>query len=806
MGSPRRSISPPAARPTALTLALTTVLGSAAGSAMAGPEWPGAAGGLASLEGEPLAPAAAVRAPQTLYLDVVLDGRVVATLVRFHVDGTRLWVAPEVLVTAGLRLPDGLVLDSEGRVALDSIAELGVQFDPSLQQVTLAPGLALRPTRRLGYRSPAPVAVTRDHGLVLDWDIYAREFDDSATFSLGSGVRWFGRYGTLEASGVSRGGDGASEAYSRLDTRWSYSDPDRMTTVAAGDVVSGGLGWTRPVRLGGVQWRRDFGVRPDLIVYPLPQFSGDATVPSSVELFVNNVRQSGQDIAPGPFVISDFPRVVGAGQALVVVTDALGRSTRTSVPLYVDYQRLAQGLSDFSFEAGLLRRGFGLDSGDYGDDLVGSASYRRGLRDDFTVELHGEAGPGLQLGGAGLAWSPLGRFGVVTASYARSDGDASGDQSAMGYQWFGRRAGFDVYAQRASAGYRDLGSLDGGSQPLREQDRVSAWLTVPRGSLSATWLRYRDAQGAAADPGGGTRSSSTVSIGLTQTFAGVSVSTNAFEDDLAGHGVSLTVSLPIGGNLFSSFNADRRRGDADFGASLRRSAPYEGGWGWQAQWRDDGDAQLSTRYRGRAGEVQFGVDRLGGRHGGYAQGSGSLVVMDGKAFASRRINDAFAVVSTNGVADVPIRYENRVAGRTNAAGYLLLSDLRGWQRNRVAIDPDGLPANFDVPAIERLVTPANLGGLRVRFALEPLRAATLVLLDAEGAPIAPGTRVTREDGGEAIVGFEGSLWLDNYRDGERIRWSNAAKACATTTPSLTTGHQAARYVARAPDCIDRRTP
>jgi hypothetical protein len=34
--------------------------------------------------------------------------------------------------------------------------------------------------------------------------------------------------------------------------------------------------------------------------------------------------------------------------------------------------------------------------------------------------------------------------------------------------------------------------------------------------------------------------------------------------------------------------------------------------------------------------------------------------MDSQVFASRRISDAFAVVSTNGVADVPILYENRV--------------------------------------------------------------------------------------------------------------------------------------------------
>jgi outer membrane usher protein len=284
----------------------------------------------------------------------------------------------------------------------------------------------------------------------------------------------------------------------------------------------------------------------------------------------------------------------------------------------------------------------------------------------------------------------------------------------------------------------------------------------------------------------------------------VSVSASAFEDDRAGHGVSLTLGLPLGEALFSSFNADHRRGDTDFSASLRSSAPYQGGWGWQAQARDRGDGQLSSQYRGRAGEVQFGVDRLDGRHGGFAQGHGSLVLMDGQGFASRRIGDAFAVVSTSGVGDVPILYENRVAGRTDGDGYLLLADLRGWQRNRIAIDPDGLAANLDVPAIERLVTPANASGIRVRFALEPVRAATVALHDTDGTPVPAGTRITREDGSEAIVGFDGELWLEKYVDGEALRWVRMGTACTAVTPVLATPD--ARLRLAPPVCRNEVTP
>lgn len=756
----------------ALAVALAAALGAGgpahAGAAMAVLDQ------LDKLAGAP--PADASR--QSLYLDIVMDGRVVRPLVPFWQEGSRLFVEPGHLEAAGLVLPTGLTTDDRGRIALDAVPGLSTAFDPTLQRVVLTPSRQLRQTRQFGYQAPAAISVRRDHGLVVDWDAYGRTIDDQQTLSLGTGLRWFGRWGTLETRGVSRAGDGDDDAYSRLDSRWTYSDPERMWTWTAGDLVSGGLAWTRPVRLGGVQLRRDFATRPDLIVYPVPAFSADATVPSSVELYINNVRQLSEQVDPGPFVLTDFPRIAGAGQAVVVVTDALGRTTQTTVPLYVDYQRLARGLTDFSIEAGVMRRGFGVDSNDYDSSAVASGSWRVGASDDVTFELHGEGGGDLALAGGGVAWSPLGRYGVVTANFAHSRlDDRSGKLHGIGYQWFGQNTGIDLLAQRASDGYRDLGdldSVDAAGASLRRQDRASGWIGVPRGSLSATWLRYRDHENI---------ESRNLSVGLSQTFGRyLSLSLSAFDDSRAGHGWSLSMSVPLGRNLSASASVDRSGGDTQAVAGVRRMAPYEGGWGWDAQARDDGDGQLAATWRGRGGEAWFGVDRVGDDIGAFAQGNGSIVVMDGQAFPSRRISDAFAVVSTRGVADVPILYENRPAGRTDANGYLLLSDLRGWQRNRIAIDPDELPAQFDVPAIEQLVTPSQLGGVQVDYALSPIRSATVVLHDAQGQPVTAGTRVQLGDGASTVVGYDGELWVERYRDGDTVRWTRAGQSCSARLP------------------------
>lgn len=753
MGRHPRSCSP---RPDRLTLALIAAL--------------------ASL-GQPVAVAApgaaASTAVQTLFLDLVLDARVVRPLVEVVMAGGQAHVAAADLRAIGLRLPETASPDADGRVALAAIDGLAYRYDAARQHLVLEPAETLRIASQLGYRVPPALHVDRDPGVVLDWDLYGRSVQGDHNLGVTTQLRWFGRLGTLETTGTSRAG-ARDEPYSRLDTRWTYSDPEHLWTWTAGDFVSGALAWTRPVRMGGLQWRRDFGVRPDFVVFPVPSFSASAAVPSSVELYVNGLRQSAMDVQPGPFVLNEFPRVLGAGEALVVITDELGRRVETRVPLYIDYQRLARGLTDFSVEAGSLRLRYGDRADLYGDHPVASASLRHGLTDTLTLEAHGQGGAGLGLGGLGMAWSPGGRLGVVTASLAGSRGPSRGHQHQFGYQYFTQRAGLDIATQRAGAGYRDLASTEGGAL-LRAQDRVSGWATIPRGGITATWLRYRDSAGL---------DSRSVSLGLTHNRGALSFAANLYDDNRAGRGVALSLSYAFADRDFVSASASRRGGRDETALGYRRSAPYAGGWGWDLQARTGDSGQAALHYRGGAGEWALGADRSQGVDGVYVQGTGSLATMGGRFFASRRIGDAFAVVTVGGLPGVPVLYENRVTGTTDETGTLLVPDLRGWQRNRLSINPDALPPDAALATPDRVVTPADRGGVHAVFAVRRLRSATLELREADGTPVDAGTRVQRADGSVAIVGFDGQLWLEQYQDGERLAWRRAGRQCAVLAPTL----------------------
>jgi len=141
---------------------------------------------------------------------------------------------------------------------------------------------------------------------------------------------------------------------------------------------------------GGAQVSRDFSLRPDLITYPVPTLAGSSAVPSAVDLYVNNVRQFSGTAPSGPFAINAVPSIRGAGEAVIITRDVLGRSVMTTVPLYIDSRLLVSGLTDFSVEAGFVRRAYALRSFDYAGDPSLSGSLRYGLTDRLTLEAHGE--------------------------------------------------------------------------------------------------------------------------------------------------------------------------------------------------------------------------------------------------------------------------------------------------------------------------------------------------------------------------------------------------------------------------------
>ncbi|KMZ12230.1 Sigma-fimbriae usher protein [Candidatus Burkholderia humilis] len=356
-----------------------------------------------------------------LYLAVIINGQSTEQVAQFYMIGGAFYARPAELAEVGI-LAGPAPVDAEGRVTLARISELSYVYRPEAQRIDIQVADARRVPNALGEfiaRRPLTMTVT---GALINYEFTAQPQDQSR-FALFSEERVFYPGGTFSNTGTAYR-YGECTGYTRLDTSWCNLDSKTMVTTRIGDTISSSLSWTRPVRMGGVQMSRDFSLRSDLVTYPVPSLNGSAAVPTAVDLYVNNVRQYSGNAPSGPFVINAVPAVTGAGEATIVTRDALSRNVMTTVPLYIDARLLAPGLTDFSMEAGFVRRAYGQDSLNYAGDPSLSDSLRRGIGSMFTVESHLEATQHIVNVGVG-SLIRAGAMGMINVSAAASAGKAN---------------------------------------------------------------------------------------------------------------------------------------------------------------------------------------------------------------------------------------------------------------------------------------------------------------------------------------------------------------------------------------------
>ena len=710
-----------------------------------------------------------------LYLELVVNRMSTGRVVQVQQRAGQLYLPLADLQAAGLKLPGTLGPE----VALEQVQGLHSDYDSQAQRLLLDVPPDWLPAQRIGSTQAYPrTQAMSSFGALFNYDLYLNDTDQQGRYLAAyNELRVFDTWGTLSSTGQFRQSLAGSayadtSRFRRYDTTWRYSDDERLLTVEAGDLVSGSLPWSNSVRLGGVQLSRDFSVRPDLVTYPLPAFAGEAAVPSSVDLFINGYKSTSADVQPGPYTLTNIPYINGAGEAVVVTTDALGRQVSTTLPFYVTSTLLQEGLMDFSVAAGSVRRDYGLKDFAYGPG-ASTGSVRYGLSDVFTLEAHAEAAQSLTLGGVGGNLR-LGNLGVLNGAISQSRFDGlGGQQYSLGYQYNSPRLSFNYQRLQRRDDYADLTLVDAPYTRMSQRSQqVTLSLNLERyGSLGAGFFDVR-----AADD------SRTRLLNLTWSkslwgSSSVYLSAN-HEIGASNWAVQAQVVIPIDlhGNL--SLGMERnQQGQTQQRVNYSQAVPTEGGLGYNLGYsRGDQQTYRQADLTWRLQSVQLQAGAYGTREQTtrWADASGSLVWMDGGVFAANRIDDAFVLVSTDGFGGVPVRYENQRVGDTDNGGHLLVPWTSGYYRGKYEIDPLNLPANVRSTSVEQRVAVRRGSGYLVEFPLVPVVAASLVLVDARQQHLALGSTVFDEhSGSRTVVGWDGLVYLENLQAHNRLTVSLA---------------------------------
>ncbi|MDE5306073.1 fimbria/pilus outer membrane usher protein [Providencia stuartii] len=124
--------------------------------------------------------------------------------------------------------------------------------------------------------------------------------------------------------------------------------------------------------------------------------------------------------------------------------------------------------------------------------------------------------------------------------------------------------------------------------------------------------------------------------------------------------------------------------------------------------------------------------------------------------------NSFAIVSTNGIGNLPIRLENSVIGTTNHDGLLLIPSLNSYQRNVLTLDPTHLPANIQVKQTQIDVIPKYHSGVLAKFDLIKTHPALVILADPNGVLLPEGSQVAL-NGQKREFSDSGIRWHSLFR-------------------------------------------
>lgn len=198
----------------------------------------------------------------------------------------------------------------------------------------------------------------------------------------------------------------------------------------------------------------------------------------------------------------------------------------------------------------------------------------------------------------------------------------------------------------------------------------------------------------------------------------------------------------------------------------------------------------SFQYNAAAGTYTAELRRFAGRTVGRASATGGIVVLGRSAGFTRPVTDSFALVRIPGVEGVRVRFNNQTVGRTDEAGRLLVPNLLPYHVNRIDIDGDDIPLEYNVDTLTRFVITPLKGGAVVEFEARAIRAVYGILVDENGEPLANAfVELSRDTGPlRTRTGRDGEFYLENLDAGEQrlvLTGAGRSRECSLVIPEST---------------------
>lgn len=694
-----------------------------------------------------------------LLLDAIVNGQRLPEPLFMEYESGEILLSESALKAIGIDEKFARLLLKD-RDALPLHAVAGERFAIDYSRLTL--NMTMRPQQFLPTR--IRVGPADDRTVTPEDDISVMLAYDIATGIDAERNRWNAGMVDLAAAGGTttcrsrhvRGPD--QDTAQRLESGCTLDWPKETISLHIGDDTSLPGNFGQVVRYGGIRLGTDYGLAPTFVTQPTLSVVGSARVPSVLEVWVDQMLQTRQEVNPGVFEMNDIPLHTGSGEVRAVITNQLGVREIVSQSFYSDVSLLAEGLADWKFQAGRLRQDIGLPTDQY-TDRFGLFDFRYGVTDWLTVNPRVEAIDRSKMGSLSIALR-LGSIGVLEGFQATSatDDDIRGTAKGAHFSRRGEYVSMTLSHRVSDENFLQLGYPQPGETPA-EESQASVGFSLPLGmSMSLGGMRRRHHDGESREFRTGSLSIPFGPLGklLISAFQPVEPEGERF--------ISAILTIPFGRRSNATASSFRQGNYEGKQFGLQQNPPSGPGFGY----RIEGGSSRGVRHS--TGELVAQGDiarlRISGRKidqstTGEAELSGG-VIFSGNGMNLARVGEGSAAVVNLPVAGVGVYHDERLVAVTDSNGTAVIPGLRPYERNQLRIEADDLPLDINITDLERSVTPGRRQAVTTTFGVSHVRYVQAHLrFSPGGKPVPAGSKVTIAGENEKWpVGNDGLIFIN----------------------------------------------
>jgi outer membrane usher protein len=699
-------------------------------------------------------------------LPVRLDGNKAAFDVRRFLELLRPELVPSALAGIEARSVDGRLTPEAA-----SGPSVTVRYDLAQQQIEVTTPISARARRVIAIQgglqsAPAtvipPAAFSAFVNIGTDYE-YVWENPDpkqrgsqplSGYFDVGGRVG-----GDKGVAFVSRQSfdTGGADLVTRNESQLIYDDPEHLIRYTAGDLDYRGTSFQSLPRLAGVSVERYFGLEPDYVYRPIAQDQIELDRPATVEVQVNGATIRQLRLEPGRYDLRNLPLSQGANNVNIVIRDDTGRVQTLSSRSFFDIDLLGQGITDFSFAAG-VRSNFGSGGISYSDKPAVTGFILHGFSPvltaggDAQVDDHGASV------GADVIWaSPV---GIWRAQAAVSDrkGMGSGFAANVGYRASGRLGhkgdwtwSADVDAVYYSPNFSSLSDYSlpaggGPQQPFSSTISADFQISSLRWSITGN-AQYNQGRGIQKDTASALVGAN---YALTPRLTLGAFGTYTRSGDRSDLGALLQITFRLGRKdlVRGTYDTSRDEGYLDYRHS---ESNYVGDNSYEIGLRRSGQSDYGTItgnlfHSGNRFEATlehdvystadlFSSDRIQTTRASLAS---SIVFADGTISVGRPVQESFAIVSPHStLAGKTIHIDPSESGyraKTDFLGSAVVPDVNAYGQTFLYYDVKDLPLGYDLGPGDFVLKPPLYSGYKLTVGSDATYT-DLANITRDGAPV-----------------------------------------------------------------------